>query len=46
MIAEETNAESKILYTLHNGNIAGDNPDTYVSLMKKNLENIKLVVLK
>ena len=46
MIAEETNAESKVLYTLHNGSIATDNPDTYVSLMKKNLENIKSVVSK
>ena len=44
MIAEETNAESKVLYTLHNGNIIGENPDTYLELMRKNLENIKTVV--
>ena len=44
MIAEETNAEAKVLYTIHNGNISGENKDTYVSLMKKNTENIKLLV--
>ena len=44
MIAEETNAESKVLYTLHNGNIIGEDPDTYLDLMRKNLENIKTVV--
>lgn len=44
MIAEETNAESKVLYTLHNGIVIGENPDTYLDLMKKNLENIKSVV--
>ena len=44
MIAEETNAEAKVLYTIHNGNISGENKDTYVSLMKKNIENIKLLV--
>ena len=41
MIAEETNAESLVLYTLHNGNTDGENKDTYVSLMRKNLENLK-----
>lgn len=46
MIAEETSAESKVLYTIHNGNITGENPDTYVSLMRKNLENIKLQIEK
>lgn len=44
MIAEETNAESKVLYTLHNGNIIGEHPDTYLDLMRKNLENIQIVV--
>lgn len=44
MIAEETNAKSKVLYTLHNGIITGESPDTYLDLMKKNLENIKSVV--
>ena len=44
MIAEETNAEAKVLYTIHNGNISGEEKDTYVSLMKKNIENIKLLV--
>ena len=46
MIAEETNAKSKVLYTLHNGIIIGESPDTYLDLMKKNLENIKSVVKK
>lgn len=41
MIAEETDAESLVLYTLHNGNIDGENKDTYVSLMRKNLDNLK-----
>lgn len=44
MIAEETNAEAKVLYTIHNGNIEGENKDTYVSLMKRNIENIRLLV--
>ena len=43
MIAEETTAMPEVLYTLHNGNITGENPDTYVSLMRKNLENIKKI---
>jgi len=38
MIAEETLAEPLILYSIHNGN---SNEDTYVSLMRKNLENLK-----
>lgn len=38
MIAEETNAEAMVLYSIHNGNI---NKDTYVSLLKKNIENLK-----
>lgn len=38
MIAEETNAEPLVLYSIHNGNIE---EDTYVSLMEKNLENLK-----
>ena len=40
MISEQTNAEAEILYSIHNGTIDGDNPDTYVSLMKKNYDNI------
>ena len=44
MISEETEAEALVLYTLHNGNILGENPDTYVSLMTKNLENIKKAI--
>ena len=46
MIAEETTAKPKVLYTLHNGIINGENPDTYLYLMRKNLENIKLVIEK
>ena len=37
MIAEETNTEAVVLYTIHNGN---PSEDTYVSLMKKNVENL------
>ena len=40
MISEQTNAEAEILYSVHNGTVDGDNPDTYVSLMKKNYDNI------
>lgn len=38
MIAEETDAKALVLYSVHNGN---PNEDTYVSLMRKNLENLK-----
>lgn len=38
MIAEETKAEPLVLYSIHNGN---PETDTYVSLMKKNIENLK-----
>lgn len=38
MIGEETSAESLVFYTLHNADI---NKDSYVSLMTKNLENLK-----
>ena len=41
MIAEETETKPLILYTIHNANLEGENPDTYVTLMKKNLENLK-----
>ena len=38
MIAEETDAKALVLYSVHNGN---PKEDTYVSLMRKNLENLK-----
>ena len=38
MIAEETEAEALVLYSIHNGN---PDEDTYISLMKKNIENLK-----
>ena len=38
MIAEETNAEAMVLYSIHNGNT---NKDTYISLLQKNIENLK-----
>ena len=38
MIAEETSAESLILYSIHNGDIE---KDTYISLLNKNYENLK-----
>lgn len=38
MIAEETNAKPKILYSIHNAQIG---KDTYVSLFKKNVEALK-----
>ncbi len=38
MIAEETEAESLVLYSIHNGN---PEEDTYVSLMNKNIENLE-----
>lgn len=38
MIAEETNAEALVFYSIHNGDV---NNDSYVSLMKKNLENLE-----
>ena len=44
MISEETEADALVLYTIHNGNILGDKLDTYVSLMNKNLENIKKAI--
>lgn len=38
MIAEETEAEPLVLYSIHNGDTE---KDSYVSLMNKNLENLK-----
>lgn len=38
MIAEETKAESLVLYSIHNADIL---KDTYVSLFMKNIENLK-----
>ncbi len=38
MIAEETKAEPLVLYSIHNGN---PEKDTYVSLMRANLENLR-----
>ena len=38
MIAEETNAEALVLYSIHNG---VPNEDTYVSLFRKNIENLE-----
>lgn len=38
MIAEETEAEALVLYSIHNGN---PEKDTYVSLMNKNIENLE-----
>lgn len=38
MIAEETEAEALVLYSIHNGN---PDEDTYVSLMNKNIENLE-----
>lgn len=37
MIAEETDTEAVVLYTIHNGDTR---EDTYVSLMEKNVENL------
>jgi zinc transport system substrate-binding protein len=38
MIAEETEAEALVLYSIHNGN---PEEDTYVSLMRRNIESLK-----
>ena len=38
MIAEETEAEALVLYSIHNGN---PKEDTYVSLMRKNIDSLK-----
>lgn len=38
MIAEETEAEPLVLYSIHNGN---PEKDSYVSLMRKNIESLK-----
>lgn len=38
MIAEETNAEPLVLYSIHNGN---PEDDTYVSLMEKNIKALE-----
>lgn len=38
MIAEETKAKPLVLYSIHNGDIE---KDTYVSLMKKNIESLR-----
>lgn len=38
MIAEETKAEALVLYSIHNG---VPNVDTYVSLFRKNIENLE-----
>ncbi len=43
MIAEETEAEPLVLYSIHNGDTK---KDTYVSLMSKNLENLKKGLIK
>lgn len=43
MIAEETEAEPLILYSIHNGD---KTKDTYVSLMSKNLENLEKGLVK
>ena len=43
MIAEETEAEPLVLYSIHNGDTE---KDTYVSLMSKNLENFKKGLIK
>ena len=43
MIAEETEAEPLVLYSIHNGDTE---EDTYVSLMSKNLENLKKGLIK
>lgn len=38
MIAEETEAQPLVLYSIHNGN---PGKDTYVSLMRKNIDSLK-----
>ena len=38
MIAEETEAEALVLYSIHNGN---PEEDTYISLMRKNIDSLK-----
>lgn len=38
MISEETNTEALVLYSIHNGDAQ---KDSYVSLMKRNIENLK-----
>ena len=38
MIGDETSAIAKVFYTIHNANIK---EDTYITLMKKNYENLK-----
>ena len=38
MISEETKAEKKVLYSIHNGDTE---KDTYVSLMRENYNNLK-----
>lgn len=38
MIGDETSAKSLVFYTIHNANVQ---EDSYVSLMKKNFENLK-----
>lgn len=43
MIAEETETEPLVLYSIHNGDTK---KDTYVSLMSKNLENLKKGLIK
>ena len=43
MIAEETETEPLVLYSIHNGDTE---EDTYVSLMSKNLENLKKGLIK
>ena len=42
----KTKAEAEILYSAHNGTVDGENPDTYVSLMKKNYDNILKSITK
>lgn len=43
MIAEETNAKPLVLYSIHNADIE---KDTYVSLMKENVQNLKEGLIK
>lgn len=42
MIAEETEAESLVLYSIHNADIQ---KDTYVSLFEKNIDNLKKALI-
>lgn len=46
MIAEETDTKPLVFYTIHNAKLNGENPDTYVSLMKENIKNLKEALYK